>query len=527
MLQIWWRMKNGKTNECCRGRYSCGYENGYGAAVSTLAQTTVHTYRTSSISLADFWRPENLPAIGRIFGRCLPELDVTAAEKVFEFPTKPVCDGKVVGDPSMTDLMLRDDRHQVAIEGKYTEYAWGPCETLDDWLCKKPVRYGGAHRRRIAAAWLDMIKRSGCTGLDSCADLFERCGEVGYQFLHRTASACNGTGAGGRRAVLVYQLFFDRDDRAQIANRDAFKAALRRWAGLLKLTNMRFLILEVPVTNGRSIEARTGELDALFGRRRAEIFKVLPGEGFYSFDFDGIVVEDVCRRQRGEMDLSDVKKALAAGGRATILMRHAERPPLADNDPTFGASLSLTPRGWASARQFGETLANAVRPKSVAFYASGTFRTLQTACGMAMGLDAAKAENQAAKKVRLAEFLGSDSPFFGSLEDRMALIAEGRYHERLNEYFRTRKLRGYRPLGEATGEMEEQLGSLHRSGDNIVVAVTHDVNVAAFLAGRGVVSSFTDETWPDYLDAAVILEDRFGKREYGFVRGVEKLRVES
>ena len=224
------------------------------------------------------------------------------------------------------------------------------------------------------------------------------------------------------------------------------------------------------------------------------------------------------RRVLGEMNLCDVKAAIDKGCQVTILIRHAERPPLGEGDATFGASLALMERGWRMARQFGALLANTVRPKSVAFYASGTFRTIQTACGLAMGLDAAKPENSIERKIGLAEFLGSDSPFFGACEERMALSAEGHYHDRMNEYFRSGTMRGYRPLGAAAGAMEARLHALHRSGENLVVAVTHDINVAAFLAGRGVVASFTDETWPDYLDAAVVIEGPGRIREYGFMR---------
>ena len=224
------------------------------------------------------------------------------------------------------------------------------------------------------------------------------------------------------------------------------------------------------------------------------------------------------RRVRGEMDMCDVKAALDKGCNVTILIRHAERPPLEDGDATFGASLALTERGWRMARQFGALLANTVRPKSVAFYASGTFRTVQTACGMAMGLDAAKAENSIERKIGLAEFLGSNSPFFGVCEERMALVAEGCYHERMNEYFRNGMMRGYRPLGRATGSMEAKLLALQGFGGNLVIAVTHDINVAAFLAGHDVVTAFTEETWPDYLDAAVVIAGPGRKREYGFMR---------
>ena len=224
------------------------------------------------------------------------------------------------------------------------------------------------------------------------------------------------------------------------------------------------------------------------------------------------------RRVCGEMDLCDIKAAIDRGCKVAILIRHAERPPIEEGDATFGASLALTEHGWRMARQFGALLANTVCPKSVAFYASGTFRTVQTACGMAMGLDAAKPENSIERKICFAEFLGSDSPFFGPCKERMALAAEGRYHERMNEYFRNGKMRGYRPLGRAMGEMEKHLHALHRSGDSLVIAVTHDINVAAFLAGSGVATSFTEETWPDYLDAAVVIKGPGSKRKYGSMR---------
>ena len=214
-----------------------------------------------------------------------------------------------------------------------------------------------------------------------------------------------------------------------------------------------------------------------------------------------------CRGRRIEkMPLVEMKDTLEGGGRVTILVRHAERPPLAPGDKTFGASLPLTEKGWSDAQHFGMTLARELRPKSVAFYASGTFRTLQTACGMAMGLDLAETGTAIERKVRLADFLGSESPFFGSVEERIALAAQGRYHERLNDYFRNGEQQGYRPLKAAADLMERQLDALHDDDWPLVVAVTHDINVAAFLAARGVVPSFTEETWPGYLNAAIIIE---------------------
>ena len=211
-----------------------------------------------------------------------------------------------------------------------------------------------------------------------------------------------------------------------------------------------------------------------------------------------------CRIEK--LPLVEMKEALDSGGHVTILVRHAERPPLDPGDKTFGASLSLTENGWRWAQNFGLMLANNLLPKTVAFYASETFRTLQTACAMAMGLDCVSTGQAIERKVRLADFLGSESPFFGSVEQRIALAAEGNYHDRLNEYFHTGKQRGFKSLKRAAKRMERRLDRLHEKEWPLVVAVTHDINIAAFLAARGVVDSFSDESWPDYLDAAVTIK---------------------
>ena len=66
--------------------------------------------------------------------------------------------------------------------------------------------------------------------------------------------------------------------------------------------------------------------------------------------------------------------------------------------------------------------------------------------------------------------------------------------------------------------MERHLNALHDKDWPLVVAVTHDINVAAFLSARGVVESFTDETWPDYLEAAVIIKKAEGEVKYTYFR---------
>ena len=227
-------------------------------------------------------------------------------------------------------------------------------------------------------------------------------------------------------------------------------------------------------------------------------------------------VREVVRKSVGEMTLNHIHYALEMGSRVVLLIRHAERPPLDPSDTSFGATLPLTDGGREDARRLGVQLADMISPAFVRLCASRTFRTIETACEIAKGMT--EAIDLAKHPVTLSDELGSASPFFGSLDERLQLIAEGNYRERLNDYYRGGEQRGYRSLGAATDEMENALDRLSGEGEGLTVAVTHDINVASFLAGRGVVTEFTEESWPYYLDAAVVIVDVSGEREYGVLR---------
>ena len=213
----------------------------------------------------------------------------------------------------------------------------------------------------------------------------------------------------------------------------------------------------------------------------------------------------------GQLSVKDIGVALQKGNKVTLLLRHAERPPLDPSDTTFGETLPITEQGHRDAECLGGMLSSFVAPCDVAVYASQTFRTIQTACDIEKGLGRTPS-------VQVKGVLGGETPLFGSLEERMELIAEGRYLERLNEYYRMGEQRGYRPLAPAVDLMENALHCLHTQSSRLVVAVTHDINVASFLAGRGVVTEFSEKTWPHYLDAAVVFEDANGSVEYGVFR---------
>ena len=268
--------------------YFFGFSRGsYGEVLGDLSRTTVNSCLTSSISLAEFWQPANLDKIGKMFSEHLPDFNPVCALKFFEFPTDALFDGERVGRPSMTDIMVLDAGVKIAIEGKMTEYVRFADKTIREWLEEMPGSTDIMLRRRVLRAWMHYIHNAGCSGLADYAEFLKNCRNVSYQFLHRTASACNKAGKDtDSTPVLVYQLFFDATDAAHIEKLQAFKADLRRWAAALKLQNMKFLVVSVPVVNMDEVKRR-------FGGWHGEIFDAMRNQTIYRFDFDAITVENV------------------------------------------------------------------------------------------------------------------------------------------------------------------------------------------------------------------------------------------
>ena len=274
--------------------YFFGFSNRtYSEVLRELSHTKVFSCKTSSIPLAEFWQPANLDKIKKVFASHLPDFDPTTALKYFEFPTEAVFNGRRIGDPSMTDIMIIAPGIQMAIEGKFTEYVEYKCQTIRGWLAKKVAEadetWTPASRKRylrkILKTWFGYIHEAGCTGLADDDAFFRDCMDVSYQFLHRTASACcKADVVKGTTPVLVYQLFFEADNTEHIEKMEEFKADLRRWAETLKLRNMKFLIVSVPITNVPEVERR-------FPNEHGGIFTHMRKEAIYKFDFDGMTVE--------------------------------------------------------------------------------------------------------------------------------------------------------------------------------------------------------------------------------------------
>lgn len=265
------------------------YGLGCGRYREVLTESRVHggvkSCRTSSLPLAEFWQPDNLPRITAVLAPHLPGFSAERALKVFEYPTEAIRDGKRLGRPSLTDLMLTDGDWQIALEAKYTEYSRSPSETVAEWLQKEPD--GFFNRRRVGQTWLTYIQDARCTALVGRQRFDDTCGPVCYQFLHLTASACLKTNdASGKKPVLIYQLFFDANDPVSREDRLVFERNLESWAKTLQLQNMKFLILAVPVLNAAEVVSRYSGL-------ANEIFEEMATHTVYKFDFDGITVREV------------------------------------------------------------------------------------------------------------------------------------------------------------------------------------------------------------------------------------------
>ena len=276
--------------------YFFGFPKGtYSEVLRQLGRTQVNSCRTSSIPLAEFWQPANLATIQSLFAPYLPGFDPAAALKFFEFPTEAVLEDRRIGCPSMTDLMVLGNGFQMAVEGKFTEYVEYNDQTIRDWFAKQLAKidksWTPASRERylhnVLRAWFGIIREANCTGLVDDDSFFHDCMDMSYQFLHRTASACHKAGVtSGTMPVLAYQIFFDAYTPEHIQKKEEFKADLRRWAAALKLQNMKFLILSVPITNAADVEHR-------FKDAGSAIFDMLREESVYTFDFGGIDIETI------------------------------------------------------------------------------------------------------------------------------------------------------------------------------------------------------------------------------------------
>ncbi|MBE6382852.1 MAG: histidine phosphatase family protein [Lentisphaerae bacterium] len=222
--------------------------------------------------------------------------------------------------------------------------------------------------------------------------------------------------------------------------------------------------------------------------------------------------EDSKRVNQTVMAIDDVERELRAGNRVLLAVRHAERPRIQNEDPSFGAALGLTDEGARTSREFGRLLrgAFAAAGGDVQFAASPLRRTVLTAALAAEGMgvpDASILEDEA---------VGNGCAYVADAHEIWELFRDTLFFEHMCEYMRDGVQRGFAPLAEATAAFEEYMMSIFRA--KLGVFTTHDVYIAAFLHGRGVKTDFCKENWPRFLDAAAIVVEPSGHRRYALLR---------
>ena len=208
------------------------------------------------------------------------------------------------------------------------------------------------------------------------------------------------------------------------------------------------------------------------------------------------------------MNLDEVKNELRQGSRVLLMVRHAERPHIDHDDPTFGAALPLTEGGRLAAEAYGARLREFAADTQ--FYASPLRRTVMTAEAIARGMGLASPIIPTDGK------LGNDTFYFADQNAVFELFRDGSFYEKVFAYLRDGRQIGFADLYAATDTLEEW--ALARFTGRLGIFTTHDLYNGAFLKARGVVESFTVETWIQFLDAAAIIVRPDGDRRYALVR---------
>lgn len=249
-------------------------ENTYEKALDGLYTTDVHSYKTSSIPLAEFWKPKNAFYINQLLKKIgWTEQDFNNSKKVFEFPVKPKINKQDIKSSrsSMTDLMIRYNdvndfsEKQIAVEGKFTEDLY---ETISEWKNNKSAN---SKKEDVLKAWYSYIENY-CDFSEASKETINK--NVVYQFLHRTASACYQT----KSPVLLYQLFYDAFDNVSKEHQLEVAKKLISFAktDLRFNDKIQFYIAFTPILNLREVAEKYSDY-------HNSLFLIMKKESIYNF----------------------------------------------------------------------------------------------------------------------------------------------------------------------------------------------------------------------------------------------------
>ena len=217
------------------------------------------------------------------------------------------------------------------------------------------------------------------------------------------------------------------------------------------------------------------------------------------------------------MTIEELKDEIRKGARCILQVRHAERPKMDPDDPTFGDKLALTDEGVRTARELGKMLSEF--KDDVQFYASPLRRTVMTAELIAegMGIESkSRVEVEGGQWIPTEERLGNGSFYYDDPAVVLEVFQPGNFFKACFEYYEHGEQRGFKNLYSATDALEKWL--IDRFEKKLFIVTTHDCYVAAFLAARKAVERFTIDNWIHFLDGGAILFYPDGTRKYALVR---------
>lgn len=237
-----------------------------------LSKSDLKSFKTSSIPLTEFWLLRNENVSKKLLDKIDTDIDFESAFKCFEYPVYATEKDslKKIGRPSMTDLMIITAKYAIAVEGKFTEDLY---DTIKEWIdgcsekSEKPV---------VLKSWYDYIESYCDYKLSDPKELEEK---VVYQFLHRTASACKTSIDKNKLPVVLYQLFYDKEDPKSLKHQEDVKKKLEEFASLLhfKYEKIKLVIELTPITNFDEVKEK-------YSWAKADLFNLMKKNKVYKFE---------------------------------------------------------------------------------------------------------------------------------------------------------------------------------------------------------------------------------------------------
>ncbi len=200
------------------------------------------------------------------------------------------------------------------------------------------------------------------------------------------------------------------------------------------------------------------------------------------------------------ISLSEFREiASASSGKCILIIRHAERPKIQENDPTFGEHLGLTESGSLMAHQYGTMLAGM---EPWCFGASPMRRTRETAKHIASGMGLEDVSIFDAPEIGVSGLWVEDRELLHSFYEKEGSAAC------TDRYFRDGYAEGYKTIQEGTALTFDWLMQCNFGARNALI-VSHDIFIAGLLQGLGV-RQFSSQEWLGYLQSAALVQDSEG-----------------